>query len=109
MAKVYDSDCQCVGYSSFDRAAPASSEEVPTRLIPLFNEIWMDEFGGRWGYYLRDEPEAMTNGPFGPPHRAARAPNGSPVNLRFEPCRLHNLAILRTLEEEVHIDGCPSQ
>ena len=107
--KVYDADCTCVGYSAFDNTAPASLDGISFQLIGLSEEVWLTEFGGRFGYLEYDDPEGTGNGPPGPLHRSAHAPDGSPVSLLNEPCRLHNLAILRTVDQEVLIDDCPTQ
>jgi hypothetical protein len=115
-SRVLQADCNLVPAGPFptgeyyDSTSPLRDGEVEYLLKPLEQEQWLDEFGGRWGFFEIDDPWALTNGPAGPPTRAAlrEAEDPDPVVLLEQPCRLHNLGILRSLEEGVRIDDCRS-
>ncbi len=109
---VYRGDCTCSGVGwAYDVTAPSVLGPVDYRLLSLEatpEQDWLRDFGGRWGFLDQEDPSAMDNGPAGPSHRAALRvqEDSDPVNLRTQPCRLHNLAIVRPFEEDLRIDEC---
>jgi hypothetical protein len=89
----------------------------PSRLVPSYSLIPLDseggdlvnQYSGRWGYLERNDPGGTSNGPAGPPSRAALKGSDEPVVLLSEPCRLHNLSRKTSQLEELCIPGCISQ
>ena len=96
--------------TTFDRTSP--SRTVPAySLIPLDSEEGdlVSQYSGRWGFLERDEPDSLSNGPAGPPSRAAHTCDDEPVLLLSEPCRLHNLSRKTSQMSELCIVECESQ
>ena len=58
---------------------------------------------------LPGDPNSFSNGPAGPPSRAALTEDDDPVVLLTEPCRLHNLARKISQMSELCIVECESQ
>jgi hypothetical protein len=85
---------------AYDVAGPAN--EISYTMTHVDN-VLLGSFQGRWGYLKNGDPDSFSNGPAGPPHRAAKDSSGNHVNLRSRPKDLHNLSRKTSQEAEMEI------
>lgn len=74
---------------AYDVSGPA--DEIEYELLHV-DDVLLGDFEGRWGYLLNGNPDSFSNGPPGPPTRAAQDSSGGAVNLRTQPRTIHNAA-----------------
>ena len=85
---------------AYDVSGPA--DEIEYDLMHV-DDVLLGSFEGRWGYLINGDPDSFSNGPSGPPHRAAHASGGAEVILKTRPQDLHNMSRKTSQMTEMNI------